>query len=349
MINVLIADDSAVVREFISYILLQDQEISVVGFANNGEEAVRLVSILKPDIVVMDIEMPKMNGFEATRKIMETTPLPIVIITSVWDKSQVEKTFKAMEAGALVIMEKPKGIGSDDYPQTAENLVQTVKTMSEVRVVRRISRANKPKADIINKSPENLIKKRTSVELVVIGASTGGPMALKTILSALPADFVPVVIVQHITRGFTRGLVDWLNLTTKMNVQIAEQNQEISRGNIYIAPDDFQMKLIENKIILTDDGLEHSVKPAVSYLFRSVARYFSGRAVGVILTGMGKDGAQELKLMRDSGCTTIAQDKESSVVYGMPGEAEKLGAADYILHLDTITNRLINLIGRGNV
>jgi two-component system chemotaxis response regulator CheB len=348
MINVLIADDSAVVREYLSYILAADSEISVVGMAQDGEEAVKMVSLLNPDLVVMDIEMPKMNGFEATRTIMETKPLPIIIVTSLWDSGQVEKTFKAMEAGALVIMEKPKGIGNPDHIEMRDKLVEAVKVMSGVRVVRRSARFRNANTTIVPALPSAL-KTKKNIELVAIGASTGGPVAIKTILSHLPADFPPVLIVQHISPGFINGLVDWLNDSTKMNVCLARQNQVISPGNIYLAPDDFQMKVINNQIILTREDPEYSVRPSVASLFRSVARYFPDRAIGVLLSGMGKDGAKELKTMRESGCITIAQNFESSVVHGMPGEAINLDAVDYVLDINNIAPGLLSLINRGKL
>jgi two-component system chemotaxis response regulator CheB len=349
MIKVLIADDSAVVREYLSYILKSDPAISVSGLAQDGEEAVKLVRVLKPDIVVMDIEMPKMNGFEATREIMETTPLPIIIVTSLWETGQVEKTFNAMEAGALGIMEKPKGFGNPEYTETAEKLVETVKMMSEVRVIKRSSRMRSQNLPVIENKVSELVNRQKNIDLVAIGASTGGPVALKTILSQLPEDFVPILVVQHISHGFINGLVDWLNESTALNVLIASQNQEITRGKVYLAPDDCQMKVIGNKIILTKDSQEYSVRPSVSYLFRSVASHFPGRAVGILLTGMGKDGARELRTMRENGCITIAQNMESSVVHGMPGEAINIEAAEYILDLNNIAPGLVSLVNRGKI
>ena len=349
MIKVLVVEDSPVVQEFLVYILSSDPEIQVIGTANDGEEAIEAVRRKKPDVITMDINMPKVNGLDATRRIMETYPTPIVIVSGSWDTKEVETTFRAMEAGALAGVQRPMGIGHQDHEETAKELVQTVKLMSEVKVVRRWPQyKRKTVAPVVSPPTEEVDIKRIPAEIriVAIGTSTGGPPVLQTILSGLPKDFsVPVLIVQHMTHGFTKGLVEWLAQSTGFSVHIAVDNEYLLPGHAYVAPDGFHMKVeIGNRIALSKDEPENGLRPSVSYLFRSVTKAFGQNAVGVLLTGMGKDGAEELKLMREKGAVTIAQDRESSVVYGMPGEAVKLDGATYVLSPDNIAAVLTNLV-----
>lgn len=346
MIKVLIVEDVAVVREFLINILSSDPEIQVIGTANNGEEALEAAKRYKPDLITMDINMPKMNGFEATRRIMETTPTPIVIVTASWDPKEVTTSFRAMEAGALTVLEKPRGMGHPDHESTAKELVQMVKLMSEVKVVRRW--ACPRREPVIPAAPPlaELERISTKIELVAMGASTGGPMVLQTILSRLPKDFsVPVLIVQHMATGFIQGFVEWLAQTCGRLIHVATQGVYLLAGHTYIAPDGFQMKVERGgKISLTCDEPVNGLRPSISYLFRSVANVYGQNAMGVLLTGMGNDGVEELKLLKDKGAITIAQDEKSSVVYGMPGEAMKIGAATYVLPANKIATVLESLI-----
>jgi two-component system chemotaxis response regulator CheB len=333
MIKVLIVDDSHVVRDFMTYVLSSDPAIKVIGTAGNGEEAVRAVREKKPDVVTMDIIMPRMDGFEATRIIMEATPTPIVIVSASWDPKEVEKTFQAIEAGALAVLEKPVGVNHPNYERRAKELIKTVKLMSEVKVVRR-KREGKHRTDI----PETAaigtpMSEMMDIKAVAIGASTGGPQAIETILSGLPKDFpAPLLVVQHIAAGFVQGFADWLASASGLPVKIAAHGEYCRPGHGYIAPDDVQMGMdIAGRISLNKSEPENGLRPSVSYLFRSVAAVCGKNTVGVLLTGMGKDGAYELKLMKEKGAITIAQDKESCIVFGMPGEAVALNAAAYIL------------------
>jgi two-component system, chemotaxis family, protein-glutamate methylesterase/glutaminase len=343
-IKVLIVDDSAVVRELLTYILSSDPDIRVIGTANNGEEAVKAVRDKRPDIVMMDINMPKMDGFEATRIIMETTPTPIVIVSASWDPKEVEKTFQAMEVGALTAIRKPVGVAHPDYKDQAKELIKTVKLMSEVKVVRRHPRV-KLKKDIPVSEPAPTIM---DIKAVAIGASTGGPAVIEAILSELPKDFrAPLLIVQHISSGFVQGFTDWLTTSCRFPVKIAEQGESTLPGHAYVAPDGVHMGIEANgKIILCESEHENGLRPSVSYLFRSVAEAFGKSSVGVLLTGMGKDGVEELKLMKEKGAITIAQDKESCVVYGMPGEAVKMNAATYVLSPVKIASALAAAVNK---
>ncbi|HUU30033.1 MAG TPA: chemotaxis-specific protein-glutamate methyltransferase CheB [archaeon] len=347
MIKVLIVDDSLVVRLNLKYILEKDPDIRVVGAANDGLEAVEMVNQKKPDVVTMDINLPRMSGFLATRRIMETCPVPVVIVSASWDPGEVEKTFLALEAGAVSVVAKPPGIGHPDYEKSANELIKTVKLMSEVKVVTR-----RPKIQPIEWVPEALLKTRhlpepaAEIKLVAIGASTGGPVVLQKILAALPTGFpVPILIVQHISAGFLPGMIDWLIQSTGFPVRLATEGEIPQPGHAYLAPDDSHLGVSRNKRISLSDGeKEHNLRPSVSYLFRSVAEVFGPNAAGVLLTGMGSDGAKELYLMKEKGALTIVQDKESSVVFGMPGKAEKIGAARYVLPPAQIAQTLISLI-----
>jgi two-component system chemotaxis response regulator CheB len=353
------------------HILGADPEICVIGGARNGEEALKAVERSQPDVITMDINMPQMDGLEATRQIMETRPTPIVIVSGLLNGGDAGLTFRAMEAGALAVQASPPGVGHPDYAARAEDLIRTVKLMSEVKVVRRWARlrgmntgslmtgqlagqltgpfttaslrtsgsltlsgplalqtesATNPTAEGLRKPP------RGGIKLVAVGASTGGPPVLRTLLSSLPPNFpVPIVIVQHITAGFTVGFAEWLADSSNYPVVIPRNGEQLSAGKAYVALDGMHLGIeAGNRVALSDAPPEHGMRPAVSYLFRSVAMSLGPNVLGVLLTGMGRDGAAELKALYDLGAVTIAQDAESSVVHGMPGEAIKLGGAAYV-------------------
>lgn len=344
MIKVLVVEDSPTVQELMKHILTSDKEIEVVGIANNGIEALKFLETLKPDVITMDISMPYMNGFEATKRIMETTPVPIIMVTALFDSIDVEKTFQAIQAGAVSIIEKPISLRHPNYENVCKNIVENVKLMSEIKVVKRKSYA----AVNLNKftSPETVLKNDfTDKKVVAIGVSTGGPPILKTIFSHLTREInVPILVVQHITPGFIDGLVSWLRLETKIPIHIAEEGENILPGHIYFAPDDYHMEITYNdKIILNKKEKINGLRPTVSHLFASMANIYGKNSVGILLSGMGRDGVDELKLLRENGAITIAQDKESSVVFGMPGEAVKINAAMHVLSPEKIAEFLNKL------
>jgi two-component system chemotaxis response regulator CheB len=346
MIKVLVVEDSPTVRELLVHILGSDPDIQIIGTADSGETALQAIANEMPDVITMDIQMPDMNGLEATRRIMSTTPVPIVIVSAHWNPQEVATTFEAMEAGALAVLEKPQGIGHADYAAQSRKLIQTVKLMSEVRVVRRwsSSRLRPRTSPPVTAAPE--VREQRSVRVVAIGASTGGPPVLQTVLAGLPAGFTaPVLIVQHIAAGFGEGLAQWLGQVTGLPVHVATHREALLPGHIYLAPDNRHLGIsAQCRAVLSDDAPEHGLRPTVSHLFRSVAQACGRNAVGILLTGMGKDGAAELKEMKERGALTIAQDEATSVVYGMPGEAARLDAAKLILPPAEIAATLIRLL-----
>lgn len=349
-INVLVADDSQVTRMLLVHLLESDPQIGVIGAVADGQAALDFVAGNKPDVVLMDIHMPRIDGFEATRRIMETQPVPIIICSATTDPKEVAIAFRAMEAGAVACIEKPIGREHADYEAMVANLLQTVKLMSEVKVVRRWLRSRLAPASGPVARPVELRHARAEVKFIGIGASTGGPPLLQAILAGLPKDFsVPILIVQHIAHGFLPGLAEWLNQTTGFRVQVASYGTCPLPGHVYLAPDDFHMGIgASGRILLTKQEPENGLRPAVSFLFRSLAEVCGPNAMGVLLSGMGKDGAAELKLMKDSGGITIAQDLESSVVHGMPGEAIALGGATHVLPAEKIPDALSTLVDSAN-
>ena len=347
-INVLVAEDSTVTRMFLVHLLESDPQIRVIGAVNDGQAALDFVEEKTPDVVLMDIHMPRLDGFEATRRIMETRPVPIVICSATASAKDVVIAFQAMEAGAIACVEKPLGREHGDFEAIAAHLLETVKLMSEVKVVRRAARSHL--APLSAAHTARWQRAPAQIKLIGIGASTGGPPVLQTILAGLPKDFAaPILVVQHIAHGFLAGMAEWLNQTTGLQIHIASYGAIPLPGHVYLAPDDFHMGIGANgHILLTKEEPENHLRPAVSYLFRSLAAAYGPNALGVLLTGMGKDGAAELKLMRDKGAITIAQDRESSVVHGMPGEAIALGGATHVLPADKIADALIALVSHRN-
>ena len=345
MIRVLVAEDSPSIRELLIYILSTDPELKVVGTAENGKEAVDAVMRLKPDIVTMDIHMPIMDGFEATQRIMETQPTPIVIVSGSISGGEVAQALRTIEVGALAIIARPYGLGHPQHIASSRELVLTVKLMAGVKVVRRwpkhqVKTEPLPLPDLITD------RLSTGIEVVAMGGSTGATNVFQTILRGLPGDLpVPVLVVQHMAIGFLKGFSEWLTDTTSFPTSIALHGESLLPGHAYLAPEGFHMGIDNNRRVVYGKGdSENGAKPSVSYLFRSVAQCFGNQSIGILLSGMGQDGARELKTMRDSGALTIAQNKESSVVFGMPGAAVDLGAAELVLSPEMIAPVIVSAV-----
>ncbi len=344
MIRVLIVEDSAVVRELLAHVLGSDPDIRVVGAARDGQEALSAVEEKKPDVITMDINMPGMNGFEVTRRIMETRPTPIVVVSAIGDSEQVGMSFRAMESGAVAVLAKPHGGFSPEAAAESRELIRTVKLMSEVKVVKRWPQ-KAPLSPAVTQAPADNGLPRRKFEAVLIGASTGGPLPIRSILSSLPRRFpAAVLLVQHIAAGFGPGLVEWLAGSSRIPVQAGVDGERVEPGRAYVAPDGFHMGVREGPYIqLSTSEPENGLRPAVSYLFRSAEAVFGRKAIGILLSGMGRDGARELKSLRDAGAVTFVQDRESCAVFGMPGEAVRLGAAAHTLPPEKIAEAVASL------
>lgn len=335
MIKVLIVEDSPTVRRLLRAIIESDSRMTIIGEAANGEEAVSACRRLRPDIISMDIAMPKMDGIEATRIIMAETPCPIVIATASLERREEELRQAGIDAGALAVLPKPCDLPGND--PAADELLRQLRVMAGVRVVRR--RQSPPttsQAEAIHR--EYTWGGRTPVHILAIGASTGGPPALQLILKELPADFpVPIVVVQHISIGFVKGFVSWLDETLQVNAKIAEGGETLVPGTVYVAPDEKHLRVFKGgRITLGDDRAIGGHRPAVNALFESVATAYADSAAAALLTGMGKDGATGLKAIRNAGGRTLVQDEATCVVFGMPKEAILAGAAEQIAPIERV-------------
>ncbi len=350
MIATLVVEDSSTIREYLSALIEDDPELELAGVAVDGLDAVAKVKSLKPQVVIMDIEMPNLDGIEATRRIMVENPVPIVICSANLNYNLTEKSCRAIAAGALAVAVKPKGPGASGARAMVEDLLHKVRLMADVKVVRHqpstsvadLAAGGNPRID------SELLRSlgKCSPELIAIGASTGGPPVLARILTNLRADFSrPILVVQHITEGFLMGMLNWLQTCTELPLKIVESTQKPLPGHIYFAPDNYHLELVPGNLLGLNSGpAEYNVKPAVARLFSSLARPEAPAALGILLTGMGRDGALELLAMRRRGQITIAQDETSSVVNGMPGEAARLGAAQARLDPEAIAEFLNQLV-----
>jgi two-component system chemotaxis response regulator CheB len=341
MIRVLIAEDSATCLGLLTEILETDPRLSLVATASHGAEAVRKTQELRPDVVVMDIHMPVMDGFEATRQIMTDTPTPIVIVSGSVDVKQVAVSMHALRLGALALLPKPSLVGDVDFDQMARQFTSTICAMAGVRVVRRWSPTPQSHTPIPPPTATS-----GPAELIAIAASTGGPGALHRILSELPGELpVAILVVQHIAPGFIEGLAVWLDGASKLRVKVATPNERVQPGTVYLAPDDTHLGLRDRDTL----DLSHAApiagfRPSGTFMFESVARHYGKNALALVLTGMGEDGLAGLRALHEAGAHVVAQDEETSVVFGMPGAAVAAGVANVILPLDVIASRLQHLV-----
>jgi two-component system chemotaxis response regulator CheB len=338
VVRVLVAEDSPTVRELLVSILKADAGIEVVGAVDDGEKAVAAAARLRPDVVTMDVHMPGLGGFEATRRIMTATPMPILIVSGTLSDEAIN-SFRAVEAGAVALVRRPPGPAHPAHAEVAAELVRMIKLMAEVKVVRRWERRDKKTPP---PRPVPASTRRRTVRVVAMGASTGGPAVLQGVFMELRTRLsVPVLVVQHIAPGFVAGLAEWLSRSTGIAAVIASDGETAVAGRVYFAPDDRHLCIDRNfRIVLAKGAPENGMRPSVSCLFRSVCTAFGPDAAGVLMTGMGRDGAKELKEMRDAGALTIVQDEQSSVVFGMPRAARDLDAAEHVCAADAIAATL---------
>jgi len=343
-VRVLIADDSASVRAYLAHIM-ECAGLSVAGFARDGEEAVRQALSLAPSVITMDIDMPVLDGLTATRRIMEVAPTPIVIVSAHYDVSQMRRTFEALGAGALAIIEKPSGAATKECTEAARELGRMVALLAKAHVTNRPGRL--PAKTRCDASAAGEACQRPAIGLVAIGASTGGPQGLRTILSHLtPEVNVPIVVVQHMSPGFLPGMIDWLASVTPLPVAIAEAGETALPGHVYFAPDGRHLEIDAAwRFHLHGGTHEHGVTPSVSRLFASLAKTRAKETMAVMLSGMGADGAGEFKLLWEQGACTVVQNEETCAVFGMPGAALRLGAKPLKLDPKGIAD-LINSLAR---
>jgi two-component system, chemotaxis family, protein-glutamate methylesterase/glutaminase len=338
MIKVLIADDSPSIAAIMRDLLSKDPDLEVVGWAKTGREAVDMRNALNPDVMTMDLNMPLMGGLEATKIISSTRPVPILVVSQLIESRDSEVAFEALRCGAVDIMGKPSGAGPAGFAQIGEELIFRVKTVAHVHPMRLVTKAVPSPA-----APRAAVDRPLGAEVVIIGASTGGPPALAKILKALPRYFsVPIAIVQHIAPGFVAGLRQWLEHESALPVNLAVHGGPLKNGNVFIAPDHHHLEISAGKkFALTDDPPLEGHCPSVDRLMESAAQTCGANAVGVLLTGMGKDGARGLKKIRDAGGRTIVQDEASSLVFGMPREAIATGAAEIVSPLEKIADEIV--------
>lgn len=341
MIRVLVAEDSRAERALLVSILESDPAIRVVGEAADGAQAVEMTLRLRPDLVTMDVHMPRLDGLEATREIMVRAPTPIVVVSSSVRPDDIALSLRATGAGALAAVAKPEGPASPRFEEDRAQLVAMVRAMADVKVVRRWSGRREAGAP-----PAPTPVPRAPVRLVAVAASTGGPVALQTLLSALPASFpVPVLVVQHMSRGFVGVLARWLGSATTLRVRVAVAGERLVPGTVYLAPDDQHLGVTpDGAVELSAAPPQEGFRPSASHLFRSAAAAYGESLVAVILTGMGSDGVRGLGAAQAAGALVLAQDEESSVIYGMPREAVQAGVVGAVLPLESIGPRLASLV-----
>jgi two-component system chemotaxis response regulator CheB len=352
VIRVLVAEDSPTARALLVGVLSADPEITIVGEARSGLEAVEMAERLGPDLITMDVHMPGLDGLEATKQIMTRSPRPIIIVSSAARTDEVELGLEAIRSGALMVLPKPQGVGSPSFETERRQLLSMVRALAQVKVVRRHGALSASSTRPVPWSGP-IVGQRggpRDAEVVAIAASTGGPAALRQILAQLPASFpLPILVVQHIARGFSGGLAHWLAGDTALRVKLAELGEPALPGVVYIAPDDRHLGIRrggegELRILLDSADPVGTFRPSATYLFRSAAEGAGRGVVAVILTGMGDDGVDGLREVRREGGRILAQDEASSVIYGMPREAQRAGVVDQVIPLDDVARRVGELI-----
>lgn len=367
-IRVFLVEDSPVALTILKRILSNSPDIKLVGTAPNGIIALEQIPLVQPQVICTDLHMPKMDGLELTRRIMAHTPRPILVISaSVHAQEDAHNVFELLQAGALDVFPKPS-IGSlADYEPIKQDLIHRIKILSGVKVFTRhasrleTANANRPLTPLPGK-PETLRSQATSnapcltvvaplaqPKIVAIGGSTGGPQAFHAILKRLPATFpLPVLCVQHISEGFLQGLVDWLAAECALRVQIAQPGETPRPGSVYFAPERKHLQVdTQGRLTTPITAAVSGHRPSVTVLFQSIAACYPHASVGILLTGMGRDGADGLQAMAQAGGITIAQDEQSCVVFGMPKEAIALGAAQHILPIHEIAPMLLQRVFKG--
>jgi two-component system chemotaxis response regulator CheB len=343
-IRVLVVEDSFTVRKRLVEVLAAHPDLEVVGEAADGKGAIEMCQQLRPDVVTLDMMLPAMSGLAATEYIMAFCPTPILIVSSSTNRGELFKTYEALAAGAVEVLEKPRGDESDE--DWERKLISTLKIVSRVKVIMhprlrlRLGRSSELRPSLPASSGRG-----ADIEVVAIGASTGGPSALVEILRGLPSSFaLPILLVIHIGEPFGTAFADWLDGQSSLRVRYAVDNEPLPRpgqGQMLMAPPAYHLVVREGRLRLTKGPERYSCRPSVDELFESLARESGDRCAACLLTGMGRDGAEGLLAVLRAGGRTIAQDEATSIVYGMPREAAMLGAAERILPLEQVAPALI--------
>lgn len=353
-IKVLIVDDSALIRQLLTEILNSDRGIEVVGVAQDPYIARDKIKQLKPDVITLDVEMPKMDGVTFLRNLMRLHPLPVVMISTLTEQG-ADITFEALEAGAIDFVSKPKLDVKEVIQDYTDEIIEKVKTAAKANVA---AKSTSPSSSMVVEeklTADSVLEKKkppkrfkTTDQIIALGASTGGTEAIKEVLIKMPADSPGMVISQHIPEAFSAPFAERMNAASAMTVCEAKDGQQILPGHVYIAPGSHHLLVERNGAQyvcrLNDGDRVNRHKPSVDVMFRSVAQNVGPNAIGVILTGMGDDGAQGLLEMKETGAKTMVQDEKTSVVWGMPGAAAKLGAADNEYPLNRIATNIMKLV-----
>ena len=352
-IRVLIVEDSPTQRLALTRMIESSPELIVCGLAVDGEQAVQMAERLRPDVISMDVQMPRLSGPEATRQIMRRCPTPIVIVSAI---SASPDALDALQAGALAIIDKPPAPNVPEYPARCAELVLLLQSVAALSPRHQPSIGASPIIpDPLRQtgplgigSPASTVLNRPAPVVVGIGASAGGPGALATLLGRLPADFpLPILIVQHLARDFMPGLAEWLDRVCPLTVRLAEAGDLPARGTVYVAPGNRQLRVGTDRRLMLDSGSgAYRHCPAVDALFESLAVVYGAQSMGIILTGMGDDGAAGLRLIREAGGHTLAEAETSCVVFGMPAAAIARGAVETVLPLSEIGGAMQRLAGR---
>ncbi|MBR8827359.1 MAG: chemotaxis-specific protein-glutamate methyltransferase CheB [Gomphosphaeria aponina SAG 52.96 = DSM 107014] len=341
MIKVILVEDSPVALTLLKKLLDSAPDIEVVGCASTGVEALEMIPKVNPDVICTDLHMPKMNGLELTTEVMALYPRPILIISASVQEEDTHHVFQLLEAGAVDIFPKPRAGQPKDYELIKQPLINKIKVLAGVRVFSKPQKYATPVKKEVPFMPTSMVSSK--IKMVAIGASTGGPQALQEIFSKLPVNFpVPIICVQHISEGFLQGLIDWLTSVCKLKLVIAQSGVIPQPGNIYFPPEGQHLELDSSgKFFCSHAPQVGGHRPSITVTLKSVARVYGSTAIGILLTGMGKDGAEGMKAIAAAGGLTIAQDQGTSVVFGMPKEAIALGGVKEVLPLQAIAPFLL--------